>query len=118
MYLTKSIKFILDIIMIMGTLVTIDTIHTSLDVTKIEQTQYFVAIVITGALSDTCRQTLYELGWKSLHNRGWLRRLWHFFNLQKSLHPSYLFAKIPDIRKASFSLRQVNGCEQIIINQS
>ena len=88
----------------------------SLDITKrLEQTEYSATLAITGAWRGTSRQRLYEeLGWESLHDRRWFRRLCHFFKLPKSQHPGYLYEVIPDVREVPYSLRQVNEYEPII----
>ena len=47
--------------------------------TRLEQTQYSPALAITGAWRGSNRQKLYtEVGWESLYNRRWFRRLGHF----------------------------------------
>ena len=78
----------------------------SLDITKrLKQTQYSAALAITGAWRGTSRPRLYEeLGWESLHDRRWFRRLCHFFKLRKSQRPAYLYEVIPDVRKVPYSL--------------
>ena len=46
---------------------------------RLEQTKYSAALAVTGAWRGTNRQKLYkELGWESLYNRRWYRRLVHF----------------------------------------
>ena len=57
-----------------------------LDTTKrLELTQYSEALAVTGAWRGTSRQWLFEeLGWESLYQRRWYRRMCHFFNLKKT----------------------------------
>ena len=66
----------------------------------IEQTQHLAALAVTGAWRGTNRQRLYgELGWESLYQRRWYRRLCHFFKLKNSHNPEYLYAEIPPERQ-------------------
>ena len=78
-----------------------------LDITKrLEQTQYAAALAVTGAWRGTNRRRLYgELGWESLYQRRWYRRLCHFFNLRKTQAPIYLFDEIPPERPVAYNLR-------------
>ena len=89
----------------------------SRDITKrLEQTEYSATLAITGAWRGTSRQRLYEeLGWESLHDRRWFRRLCHFFKLRKSQHLGYLYEVIPDVREVPYSLRHVNEYDPIIL---
>ena len=46
---------------------------------KIESLQYNAALAITGAISGTSREKIYqELGLKSLQQRRWYRKLYLF----------------------------------------
>ena len=58
------------------------------DTTKrVERTQFSAALAVsavTGAWRGTSRQSLFEeLGWESLYQRKWHRRVRHFFSLEK-----------------------------------
>ena len=56
--------------------------------TRLEQTQYSAALAVKGAWRGSNRQKLYkELGWESLYNRRWFRRLGHFFLPKNNGHP-------------------------------
>ena len=46
-----------------------------------------------------------ELGWESLYQRRWYRRMCHFFNLKKIRRPAYLFDEIPAECNVSYNLR-------------
>ena len=47
---------------------------------RLEQVQYTASLAVTGAWRGTSWQRLYEeLGWESLYERRWYRRLCHFF---------------------------------------
>ena len=85
-----------------------------LSVTKrLEQTQYLAALAVTGAWRGTNRQKLYdELGWEDRYHRRCYRRLCHFYNLQKTGSPGYLFAEIPPEREQSYDLRHPRAYDQ------
>ena len=52
----------------------------------LEQSQYSSALAVTGAWRCTSRQRLYnELGWESLYDRRWYRRLCHFCTEETTL---------------------------------
>ena len=58
---------------------------------KLESLQYNAALVITGAWHDTSTDRIYEeLGWESLTNRRWYRRLSLFFLIVNNQAPFYL----------------------------
>ena len=62
---------------------------------NIEQAQYTAALAVIGAWKGSSRQRLYEeLGWESIYDRRWYRRLCHFFQLRQSKTPEYLFNEI------------------------
>ena len=79
---------------------------------RLEQTQYYAALAVTGAWRGTNRQRLYEeLGWESLYHRRWYRRLCHFFKLLLSRSPGYLFDEIPPERQIVYNLRNARDYE-------
>ena len=58
---------------------------------KIESAQYEAALIITGAIKQTCRDKIYqELGLESLAERRWSRKPIFFLKIILSLQPSYL----------------------------
>ena len=76
-------------------------------VTKnIEQTQYTTTLAVTGVWKGTSRQRLYEeLGWESMYDRRWYRRLCHLFQLRQSKTPEYLFNEIPPEQQILYMIR-------------
>ena len=81
----------------------------------VEQTQYSAALAVTGAWRGTSRQRLYnELGWESLYDRRWYRRLCHFFVLKKQRSPQYLVTEIPNERQLTYNLRNPRVYDQNI----
>ena len=80
---------------------------------RLEQIQYAAALAVTRAWRGTSRQRLYEeLGWETLYQRRWYRRMCHFFNLRKTQSPGYLFVEIPDERTVPYNLRTIRAYDQ------
>ena len=70
------------------------------------KTQYQVALAITGTWKGTSTDKIYEeLGWESLHNRRFFRRLTMFYKILNNLTPEYLKAPLP-IPQNVYSLRR------------
>ena len=58
---------------------------------KVEQIQYQAALAITGTWKGTNLNIIYEeLGWESLTDRRWFRRLVQFYKIKNGLTPDYL----------------------------
>ena len=71
----------------------------------IEQVQYKAALVVSGCWQGTSRVKLYnELGWESLSDRRWLRRLIYFYKIVNRLTPEYLHKFIPPQRNVQYDL--------------
>ena len=63
---------------------------------SIESTQYQAALAVSGAWKGSNTSKLYEeLGWESLTDRRWYRRLLQFYKIINDLAPSYLKDNIP-----------------------
>ena len=63
---------------------------------NIESIQYNAALAITGAVRGTSREKLYqELGFESLQQRCWYRKLCCLYKIIKNQSPSYLFQLVP-----------------------
>ena len=72
----------------------------------IEQVQYKAALIITGCWQGTSRVKLYEeLGWESLSDRRWARRMTTFYKIKNNLAPPYLLNHIPEHRESNINLR-------------
>ena len=55
---------------------------------KLESVQYSAALAVTGAWKGTSREKLYEeLGWESLSQQGWSRRLVLFYKIVNNITP-------------------------------
>ena len=67
------------------------SITLSYSMQSIESTQYQAALAITGAWRGSNTSKLYEeLGWESLTDRRWYRRLLQFYKIFHDFTPSYL----------------------------
>ena len=67
---------------------------------RLESIQYNAALAITGAVRGSSRGKLYqELGFESLQQRRWYRKLCLFFKIIKYQSPKYLFELIPTARQ-------------------
>ena len=63
---------------------------------KIESVQYKAALAITGAIQGTSREKLYqELGFESLRDRRWYKRLSCMYKIMNRQAPNYLINLIP-----------------------
>ena len=63
----------------------------------IEQVQYKAALLVSGCWQGTSRERLYqELGWESLSDRRWCRRMTMFYKILNGMAPSYLRDHIPE----------------------
>ena len=75
----------------------------------VERVQYKAALFVSGCWQGTSREELYdELGWESLSDRRWARRLTSFYKIHNGLAPSYLTDHIPRRNIIDFHLRNRN----------
>ena len=80
------------------------TLHRLME--RLESVQYSAGLAITGAWKGTSRDKIYEeLGWESLNDRRWSRRLVLFFKFINELAPEYTRHPIPRIRWSNYALR-------------
>ena len=69
---------------------------------KIESVQYNAALAIMGAIRGTSKEKLYqELGFESLKDRRWLRRLCYLYKIVNTKQPVYLYDLIPPFQRSS-----------------
>ena len=72
----------------------------------LEQVQYKAAIIVSGCWQGTNRTKLYdELGWESLADRRWARRLTTFYKIKTGIAPAYLSDHLPAENSVDISLR-------------
>ena len=63
----------------------------------IEQVQYKATLIVSGCWQGTSWERLYdELGWESLSDRRWARRMTTFYKIIYELAPSYLSDHLPE----------------------
>ena len=75
---------------------------------RVEKIQYHAALAITGAWQGSNRSKLYdELGWESLSDRRWRRRVLQIHNIVTSA-PCYLGNKLPRFRRPLYSQNNAN----------
>ena len=79
---------------------TVNTFNSSISLNplmeKIEQVQYNAALAITGSWRGTNRSKLFEeLGWETLSDRRWSRRLIQLFKICNDITPQYLRTHLP-----------------------
>jgi len=75
----------------------------------IEQVQYSAALIVSGCWKGSNRERLYEeLGWESLSDRRWCRRLCMFYKIKKGFAPAYLSEHIPNYIEPNIELRNRN----------
>ena len=81
---------------------------------KVERTQYQAALAITGTWQGTNRSKLYvELGWETLPDRRWCRRIIHVHKIEKYKTPSYLRDKLPPHRRPLYRFNNSNTFQEI-----
>ena len=74
---------------------------------KLESTQYKAALAVSGAWKGTSMDRLLEeLGWETLSNRRWYRRLCLFYKIVNNQTPQYLRDYIPDENEIQYNLRR------------
>ena len=67
---------------------------------KVERTQYLASLAITGTWQGYNRSKFYEeLGWESLSDRRWCRRILQIHKIKNNTTPSYLKDKLPPNRR-------------------
>ena len=72
----------------------------------IESVQYNAALAITGAIHGSTRDKLYqELGFESLHDRRWFRKLCFYYKIRHNMCPLYLTDFLPIMKTSCYSLR-------------
>ena len=79
----------------------------------LERTQYQAALAVSGAWKGTNRNKIYEeLGWETLDQRRFFRRLTQFYKIMNNLTPEYLRHPVPPLL-GHFGLRSTNVLHNI-----
>ena len=82
---------------------------------KAERNQYHAALVVTGAWQGSSRYKLYEeLGWESLSERRWCRRILQLHKILSNKTPSYLKDKLPRHLRPLYSANNNNNTFYVI----
>ena len=83
----------------------------------LERIQYHAALAITGTWKGTNLSKIYEeLGWESLTDRRWSRRLFQFYKIQNNLTPFYLKIPVPPEKAQSYNSRSQNILNEVKCN--
>ena len=70
---------------------------------EVEKVQYQAGLAITGAWQGSSRSKLYEeLGWESLSDRRWCRRILQIHKIVNNKTPFYLKNKLPRLRRSLY----------------
>ena len=77
---------------------------------NVEKVQYQASLAVTGAWQGSSRSKLYEdLGWESLADRRWCRRILQIHKIVNNVTPSYLHSKLPYNRRPCRPLYRQNN---------
>ena len=83
----------------------------------IEKVQYHAALAITGTWQGTSRNKLYdELGWESLSDRRWSRRLILLYKIRNNMTPSILKESLPRERIPLYSSNKALSYHEFMCN--
>ena len=81
---------------------------------KAEIIQYQTALAVTGAWQGSSCSKLYDdLGWESLSERRWCRRILQIHKIVSKKTPSYLKGKLPRHRRPLYSQNNNNTFHEI-----
>ena len=85
---------------------------------RIEKVQYHAALAITGTWQGSNRNKLYEeLGWESLSDRRWCRRLIQLYKIRNNMTPQYLRDSLP-CQRLSLNRNNSNHYHEIFCTTS
>ena len=85
----------------------------------IEKIQYHAALAVTGCWRGSSQNKLYEeLGWESLADRRWSRRLIQMYKIHHNLTPSYLKNNLPRFCGRPLRNANDNKYQEIMCNSS
>ena len=81
---------------------------------KLEKIQYQAALAVTRAWQGSSRSKLYEeLGWESLSERRWSRRILQIHKIVSNMTPSYLKDKVSRYRRPLYNHNNNNTFHDI-----
>ena len=83
----------------------------------IEKVQYRAALAITGTWQGSSRSKLYEeLGWESLSDRRWCRRILQVYKITNNMTPLFLKNKLPRHRRPLYQQTNTSTFYEIKCN--
>ena len=83
----------------------------------LEKNQYHYALAITGAWKGSSLIKMYEeLGWESLTDRRYCRRLSHFYKIQNNLTPAYVKDPLPPSKNNRYGTRSEHVLQEFKCN--
>ena len=81
---------------------------------RLESPQYQAAPAITGAWNGTSQNKIDdELGWETLSDRRWARRLLHIFKIINNNSPDYLKLMLPPVRMHLYGVYHHNLLQEM-----
>ena len=81
---------------------------------SLEQIKYQAALSITGCWQRTSLNKIYEeLGWETMFDRRWTRRLTHFFKIFCNDSLPYLKERVPLPRNALYCFQRPNTLNEV-----
>ena len=85
----------------------------------IERIQYHAALAITGCWRGSNQNKLYEeLGWETLSDRRWARRLMQMYKIHNNLTPKYLKNNLPQFCSRTLRNANINRYREFKCNSS
>ena len=92
----------------------IPSVQTQFGATQVERIYYQEAHAVTGAWQGSSRSKFYEeLGWESLSERRWCRRILQIHKIVSNNMPSYLKDKLSRHRRLLYSQNNNNTFNEI-----
>ena len=80
----------------------------------VERTQYQTSLDVTGTWQGCSRTKLYEeLGWESLSDRRWYRRILQIHKIRTNITPVYLKEILPQLRTPMYKITNQNNFHEI-----
>ena len=80
----------------------------------LDSTQYQAALAITDVWKGTSQNKIYdELGWETLPDRRWSRRLSHIFKIINNNTTDYLKLPLPPVRRLLYGVYHHNLLQEI-----
>ena len=81
---------------------------------RAERIQYQAALTVTGTWQGSNRSKLYEeLGWESLSDRRWCRRILQIYKIEYNMTPPFLKNKLPRHRRPLYRQNNNNTFHEI-----